>query len=286
VRKRFVGVIVFVVLVAAIVGGSYWLAQPDKVSAAMPKGAPAPGSCWKVDPAAAAAAFPWPGHAVDCGTAHTAEVFQVGQVNRELAAQARQGAGDEAKVAQRLMYGQARSACIGVADTYLGGRWRTARVQVVASWIKPQQTGHFGCAVIEVADPAGTRFVPRTGSLRGALGGDGLSIGCVAGTGADLAYAPCDQPHEGQYTGTYIITPPGAPFDGEKVRAAAESGCAEVARKYIGADRADLRIGYVGPTSSSDWLGSDQTFACYSLSTGAEKLRGSLKGLGSAPLPR
>lgn len=285
-RKPFVAVIVFVALVAAILGGSYWLTRPDTVSAALPKGAPPPGSCWQVEAAAAASAFPWPGKALACGERHTAEVFHVGQVDRELAAQAQRATGDERKVAQNLMYGQARGACIGAAGAYVGVAWRAARVQVIASWIKPQQTGHFGCAAVEVADPAGTRFVPRTGSLRGQLTGSTLPIDCVARVGTALEYSACDQPHEGEFTGNYIITPPGAPFDGEKVRAAAQSGCGEVATKYIGAARTDLRIGYVGPTSASEWIGSDQAFACYSLITGTEKLRGPVKGLGSGPLPR
>src|SRR5215217_4824109 len=101
--KRVVGVIVFAALVAAAVGGAYWLSRPDQVSAAVPKAAPAAGSCWKVDSTRAADAFPWPGRPVDCGDPHTAEVFQVGQVDRELAARARDATGDDAKVDRTVM---------------------------------------------------------------------------------------------------------------------------------------------------------------------------------------
>jgi hypothetical protein len=279
-RKPLVAVIIFVALVAAVVGGAYWLSRPAEVSAAVPKAAPPVGSCWKVDSATAAKPFPWPGRPVGCADPHTVEVFQVGQVDRQLAAQARDAKGDDAKVERTVMTTQARSACTGLASAFLGGEWRAARVQVIASWITPVESGHFGCALAEVAEPAGTTFQSRTGSLKGAAGAVG--IGCVANS----AYTHCEQPHDGEYVGRYTLTPPGAPFDPAKVRDAAQKGCAELVTKYVGAQRADLRTGYVGPTTLRAWQGSDQTFACYALTTAADKLRGSVKGLGSGALPR
>jgi hypothetical protein len=279
VRTRFIGLIVFVVLAALVAGGAYWLTRPTEVSAARPKAAPAVGSCWNVDPATAGSTFPWPGRPVDCAGTHTVEVVHVAQVDRELAAKAQDGDGNEATVSQTLMYGQARAACTERASAFLGAGWRTGRVRVLADWIKPQRSGHFGCAVAEVADPTGARFVSRTGSLRGALKSDQLTIGCVA----SLTYVPCTQPHDGEFTGTYVITPLDAPYDAAKVKQAAETGCTEVVGRYVKAPRTDLRTAYVGPTSGADWLGSDQTFACYAMATG---LKGTVKGLGGGPLPR
>jgi len=281
-RKSLVAVLVFVALVAVAGGGAYWVTRPDEVSAALPAAAPAVGSCWKIDSRTGAEPFPWPGRPVDCGGAHTAEIFQLGQVDRELAARARDAEGDEARASRQLMNGQARSACIGVASNYLGVDWHTARVQVVAAWIKPTESGHFGCALVESADAAGAAFVTRTGSLRNAGPTGALKIGCVTKS----VFTPCDQPHDGEYTGRYVITPPGAVFDPVKVRETADKGCTEVAAKFIGATRTDLRSGYVGPTSANEWLGSDQTFTCYALATGTDPLKGTLKGLGNGPLPR
>jgi hypothetical protein len=51
-----------------------------------------------------------------------------------------------------------------------------------------------------------------------------------------------------------------------------------------GADRPDLSAGYVGPTTAQTWLGSDQTFACYAVAT--DRLRGTIRSLGTRPLPR
>jgi hypothetical protein len=281
-----IGLAVFVVLAAAVAAGAYWLSRPEKVSAARPEAAPAVGSCWNVDEKGAAGAFPWPGAPVACTARHTAEVFLVGQVDRELTAKATSAKGTDAKVAQNLMYAQARRGCLAVAPKYLGGDWHSSRVQVVADWISPARSGFFGCAVVEAAAPGSKRFVPRTAGLRNALQSGGLQIACVARDGGgEMAYAPCEQPHDGEFTGSYTITPPDAPFDAEKVRAAATSGCVQAVTGYVGAARTDLRAGYVGPTSSSDWLGSDQTYACYALVTGAEKLRGSVNGIATGPLP-
>jgi hypothetical protein len=294
--RRFRGPAIFAVAVVLIVAGAYWLSRPRATHAGSdkpPAGAPAPASCWTVDETAAKQAFPWPGNAVDCAGPHTAEVYHVGQVDPQLVDKLAQAKGDDAVLQQNLMYAQARRACTVLATSYLGGLWHTARVQVIADWIKPTTSGHFGCALVETADPAGTRFARRTGSVRDALkAGESAALlaGCVArgGDGA-LAYAACDQPHDGEFVGAYTITPPDAPFDEKAVRSAADRGCVQAALTYLGlpadANRADLRPGYVGPTTAGDWLGSDQTFACYVLATEG-RLRGSVKGLGTRAVPR
>jgi hypothetical protein len=285
VRKPLIGLLTFVGLVAVVVVVAYWLSRPETISATPPKGTPAAGSCWNVDEKAAAITFPWPGSAVDCTARHTAEVFYVGQVDRKLAAKAAGAKGDDAKISQSLMYAEARRGCVVAASAYLGGDWHTGRVQVIADWVRPARTGHFGCALAEVAAPASKRLVARTASLRGAMKGGALAVGCVARDGDTMAYSSCDQPHDGEFVGTYTITPPDAPFDAAKVRAAAASGCEGLTARYVGASRTDLRSGYVGPATAGDWLGSDQTYTCYALVAGDGKLRGSLKGVGSGPLP-
>ncbi|MGC9668184.1 septum formation family protein [Planosporangium sp. 12N6] len=286
-RKPLIALTVFAIVAALVAGGFYWLTRPEKVSAQRPAGAPATGTCWNVSEQAAVTAFPWPGSPVDCTAPHTAEVFLVGQVDRELAAKAARAKGDDAKLQQNLMYAEARHGCTVFARQYLGGDWRSARTQIIANWIKPAKSGFFGCAVVQSAAPASKRFIGRTASLRGALGTDELAIRCVARDGGgEMAYAPCEQPHDGEFVGTYTITPPGAPFDKEKVAAAALSGCGGLVNTYVGGARTELRAGYVGPTSAGDWLGSDQTFACYALVIGDDKLRGSVKGIGTGPLPR
>jgi hypothetical protein len=135
--------------------------------------------------------------------------------------------------------------------------------------------------------------VSRQGNLKDALkDGDEtpLAIGCVSRGGGDaLTYVTCDQPHDGEFVGSYTITPLDAPFNDAAVRNTAQRGCGEMALKYLGitgdTGRNDLNAGSVGPKTASDWLGSDQTFGCYAMAlTG--KLKGTLRGLGQSPLPR
>ena len=280
-RKLAVGVALAAAAAAAVAG--YALTRP--ADAGPPKGTPGAGSCWAVDEAATRQAFPWPGQPVDCQREHTAEVFHVDRVDAALAERAKAARGDEARLAQNIMYAQARRACTVLANGFLGGDWHAARVQVIAAWVQPATQGHFGCAVAQSADPAGSRLVRRSGSLRDALKRHELATECVDNPNG---YAGCQQPHDGEFVGTYTITPANAPFDEHAVRQAAERGCARAALTYLGlpedARRSDLRAGYVGPLTASDWLGSDQTFACYVLTTDGHKIHTSVKGLGGKDL--
>jgi hypothetical protein len=273
--RRTLVVVGAVVALAVAAVGAYELTRPP---AGPPAGAPKPGSCWTVDDAAVHTAFPWPGQPVDCARDHTAEVFHVAKVDTPPE--------NDPKLRDNLMYAQARRACTLLASAFLGGDWHGGRVTVVADWVKPASAGHFGCAVAQSADPAGTRLVHRAGSLRDALKQPGLATDCV--TSGPLAYADCATEHDGEFVGTYTITPPDAPFDGAAVKQAAERGCTQTALGFLGlpADgvRNDLRTGYVGPLTAGDWLGSDQTFTCYALALGGRKLRGSIKGLGRGDL--
>jgi hypothetical protein len=289
--RRWLGPVIFVAVIALLAGGGYWLSRPTSVAAeqpAAPKAAPATGSCWTVDAAAAEAALPWPGSPVDCAAPHTAEVMLVARVDPALVDQAANAEGDDRRLAENLMYAQARRACSAHAGAYVGGGgWRAARTRVVASWVRPQKYGYFGCAIAETADPGGTQLVSRTGSLRGQ--GAQLGIACVERTGdGALRYVGCDAPHNGEFVGTYTITPLDAPFHEAAVRSAALKGCGGAGLSHLGlppdGTRPDLRAAYVGPTTAADWLGSDQTFACYLMAEG--KLRGSVKGIAGAPLPR
>jgi hypothetical protein len=289
--------VIFVAALVVIVGLAYFLSRPPKdrtIPSTPPKGAPAVGSCWTVEPAVAQQAMPWPGNPVDCGAKHTAEVFFVAQASPDLLHRLdRAKADNEKKVATSLLYAQARRACVVDATTFLRGGWHSARVQVLASWIKPSENGFFACSLAETDGPAASHFVSRTGTLKASLK-DGekapLAIACVAqSTGSSLSFSPCTGPHDGEFVGEYTITPPDAPFDDAAVKSASQRGCGEVAAKYLGISgsdsRTDLRAGAVGPSSADDWLGSDQTYSCYVMANNG-KITATVKGLGLKPLPQ
>lgn len=276
-------VLSIVVVLALAGGGAYWLLRDTsrKIPHTPPAAAPRVGSCWKVDAAGAKAAFPWAGGPVDCAAAHTVEVFHVGQAGDDLLHRLDQAEDENVKIAQNLLYAQARRACVVEGTAFLGGNWHESKVQILASWIAPATDGFFGCAVAAVTGPAADEFTSREGSL--AKAGPTLPIGCVA----SLRYVDCTAPHDGEYTGSYSIAPMDAPFDETAVRNASAKGCVGVGLRYLGlaetADRADLSAAAVGPKTASDWLGSDQTFACYLMSS--RPMKASVAKLGTGPLP-
>jgi Septum formation len=287
--RRWAVALTVVSAVLLVAGAAYAFQRDgdDPATAALADNAPAVGSCWQVDETAALDAMPWPaGKATDCAVVHTAEVFLVDRVPRALVADRARAKGEEKALRENLMYAQARRTCTVQASRYLGDNWHGAQVRVLASWIRPARTGYFGCAVVVTQDPAGRRFVSHGGSLRGVLGQPNrLLIACVTDDDGPR-YTGCDDPHTGEYVGTYTITPLDAPFDESAVRTTATRGCAETVAKYVGsAARTDLRAAYVGPATAADWLGSDQTFACYAMAVEG-RLRGSLRGLADRPLPR
>jgi Septum formation len=283
-RRRLAAVAVLGLAVAGLV---WWINRGTPIPTRPPASAPKVGACWAVTPSAAKGTLPWPGSPVPCGAAHTAEVYHVGQVDHDLINRARDAKGDEAKVAQNLMYAEVRRACGGFASVYLGGDWHRDQVTLVANWIAPARDGFFGCALAQVTGPGGAVYVTRTGSLKGAGDAGPLAIDCVARTGDTVRFASCTDVHSGEFVGAYRITPDNAPFDAKAVASAATKGCGQVALTYLGlpsdTTRPDLKIGYVGPTSAETWLGSDQTFDCYA--SADAPLRGTVRNLGTRPLP-
>jgi Septum formation len=287
--RRVLPAIVGGLLAVALVGGLvWWFGRPEPVSTQTPAGAPGVDTCWRVDQVDTRGAHPWPATPVDCAQPHTVDIFTVGQVDPDLVRQARDAEGEAATLAENLMYGQARLACSASARDYLGGDWHAGQVDVLANWIRPDRSGFFACGAVQTADPGGTEFVERVGRLRQGLARSGrLGIECVSRSGDQLRYVGCATPHDGEFVGTYQITPAQAPFDADGVRNTARKGCDEVALSFLGlpagASHSDLRSAYVGPTSAATWLGSDQTFACYVMAD--RKLRGSVRGAGRRGLP-
>jgi hypothetical protein len=266
------------------IGVVWWVNRAPSIPERPPAGAPAVGSCWKVSPETAKRALPWPGKPVDCAGPHTAEVYHVGQVDRDLVSRARGAKGTDQTVAVNLMYAQARRACAAFGDRYLGADWHGVQVALLASWIEPARDGFFGCAVAQAADPGGEHFVSRSGRIEHSA----PQITCVRRDSGRIVFAPCEAEHTGEFVGTYVVTPSGAPFDAKAVASAVTKGCGQATLTYLGlpadATRSDLHVGYVGPTTATTWLGSDQMFACYASADGP--IRGTLRNLGTRPLPR
>ncbi len=291
-RLRALRVPLVALLVMAAIGLGLWLAgRPTAVASTPPPGTPAQGSCWSVADGPARGTLPWAGPAVDCNSAHTVEIFHVGQVEHDVIVKERDASGADKALLVSLMYAEVRRVCGSFATQYLGANWHVAQLTVIADWIEPVADRFFGCGLARTADPAGTHLVEVTDSLRGVYTGEvppPVTITCVtAPPGGEAVYVDCDKDHSSEFVGTYTVTPLGAPFDGASLKAAVLTGCGDQMARYLalppGASRTDLVVAYVGPVTAPDWLGSDQTFACYARAT--VPVRGSIEGLGTRPLP-
>lgn len=285
--RRLVPIAIAVVVVAAASGLYWWFSRPDPVPATPPSSTPAIGSCWTVNGIEAAGLLPWSGQPVDCAGAHTVEVFHTGQVDHALVRTQRTAKGRDRQINTLLMTAEARAGCTARVTAFLGGSPRGARITVLPDFIRPADDGFYACAVAETGDPTGATVLPRQGSLRGVLAGKTLAIDCVGTVGDALAYVPCGEAHTSEYVGLYTVTPAGAPYDGEQLRTAVTTGCQALVNAFLGlsptAVRPDLSTAFVGPSTSTTWLGSDQTFACYARAS--HETRGSVKGLGTRALP-
>jgi hypothetical protein len=286
--RRVLPVAVAVVVLAGLAAGLY-IANRQPPIPTSTSSMPAVGSCWNV--ASAAEPLPWSGSPVACTGNHTAEIFYTGQVDKSLIQDFRNAkAGQETAAAALLMEGEARAGCAGHAAAYLGGSWRGAQMTIAPDFVGSPRDGFFACAAAQVSDPSGTKLVVRTATLKGALASGGtLGIDCYTAdaTGA-LSFVPCAVRHIGEYVGLYTVTPLGAPYDGPELKSAVTTGCQAILNGFLGlpsgaSNRSDLQSSFVGPTTSSTWLGSDQSFACFA--TAASPIVGTVKGLGARPLP-
>jgi hypothetical protein len=185
-----------------------------------------------------------------CGQVHRVEV--IGYVDAE---------GDE-------------TSCRLLAERFLGGP--LDGVRVVTVMLTSSVAKVYPCGLAEVGDTAG-HVVERRGSLRDALrdgagSGPSLAITCVfraEASGEALMYVDCGGPHVGELVG--VVADDGQP----------EANCAAAAESYIGDGfrmRKDLRL---------MWITGGHRVRCFAVDpTGDNALHATIKGLGSAALPR
>jgi hypothetical protein len=105
-------------------------------------------------------------------------------------------------------------------------------------------------------------------------------------TVSDVQHQPCTSPHDAEVV--FVIHDPSSSYPGvEAFRTAANAQCPAAATAYIGSDfdsNPDIGGGFFYPTSDS-WGSGDHDVTCYVDRTDGAKLYGTVKGLGTAPLP-
>ncbi|WP_344611478.1 septum formation family protein [Dactylosporangium salmoneum] len=157
--------------------------------------------------------------------------------------------------------------CRKEAEEFLGGPWELSRTTLVTLGSHDPMNGTLMCALAEVADTGG-KPVARSGSLHDGLRGTRpLAITCLAGDDDQARFVDCAEPHTAEFVGAVTL--------GEDD--ATKTACTNAAAQYLGLpnleQRTDLQV---------NWLRRDSAL-CVAV---GDSLRGSLKGLGTDPLPR
>jgi Septum formation len=229
---------------------------------------------------------------VSCETVHRYEQYHKGRFTGADAGAARPHLVMSSPRALRI--------CAEAARDFLGGDYTDARVYFdflvpsTRAWKSGDRS--FRCVMAETSDVDG-EIVGRSGSLRDGLRGDRpLRIGCVDVTGdgekvETIRYILCDALHTGEFVGTHTIEETGTFPDDDYLDAIAEEACTPLVAAYLGLTpdrfraREDLDWVWVAP-SQPDWDAGDHGLRCFVATHGYKPVvRGSIRGLGTAPLP-
>lgn len=105
-------------------------------------------------------------------------------------------------------------------------------------------------------------------------------------TVSDVQHQPCSDPHDAEVV--YIVADTSTSYPGaDHFTTVADQVCADQLSLYLATDfsaREDVDGGFFYPTSDS-WDSGDKDVRCYVYRTDGLKLVGSIKGIGSSPLP-
>ncbi|GAA3210554.1 hypothetical protein GCM10010532_034800 [Dactylosporangium siamense] len=179
------------------------------------------------------------------------------------------------EVISLLRSDDAEERCQRQADAFLGGPWQQSRVVYGLLEVTDQVRGGLFCAL---AETSGTDAAPigGTGSLKDGLRGDRrLAITCLVKDDENFRYGDCGEQHAAEVVGALA--------DGADV----EAGCPAVAAGYLSLteaelrDRGDLEVRWFEDGSQLCLVSEPDDPAGRH-----DTLRGTVKGLGRAPLPR
>ncbi|GAA2590168.1 hypothetical protein GCM10010399_20240 [Dactylosporangium fulvum] len=236
---------------------------------------------------------------VDCAREHTVEVVAVGTFTGPAAAAPAPPAWDSDP--SRAAYAE----CDKAATAYAGGDWHTGRLFPFYSVPKePAWQGGARQYVCGLAEAEDDLFAPkaRTDSLKGGLQGQRpFALTCVRLKGDDVspegfyrsvdAVTPvaCAEPHDTEFVGTWTA-PAGAYPDAKRLNEIVSDGCYGRIATFLGIsqlqlyERGDVYTFWTGLTASQ-WKLGDRVAHCFLNVASKTLLRGSVKGLGTKPLP-
>lgn len=223
----------------------------------------------------------------DCTASHTYETVHIGRFGGDAAALDKPPAkGHTALLA-------AWAECDTKTTEYLGGQWRDAKITIGVSVPSPGNWAGgarwFRCEIAALNEEFGSR-ASRSASLKAELAKDSpLKITCFVIPKEEKQWAAvaCDQPHNGEYVGTYLSNETWA-WAGDKANGdAIHRKCLSVIAGYVGvADDGNMKYrsgtGY-GYPPEDDWAAGDHAMRCYLYLD--KNVTRSLKGGGTKALP-
>jgi len=225
---------------------------------------------------------------VDCATTHVTETVHVGAFD---------AAGGKSPAPGEKSYQTAYAECGAKASTFLGGDWRTARLNLGLVLPAPEawQGGSrwYRCDLAETRSLDDNSMASRDGSLKGALSKtSALRYSCFTPKIAkelvqEMAPIACTKPHRSEFVGIYA-----APAKSYKTFLADDEtihkACLDLVASYAKLPKDDnlgARTGtiYYYPTTA-EWDQGNRGVKCFSWDSGRTFTR-SIKGGGTSLLP-
>ncbi|WP_230423190.1 septum formation family protein [Prauserella cavernicola] len=220
--------------------------------------------------------------AVDCAQPHTVEITKEGTFGSGLPSESP----DKATI-----FAEVFPECRQAAADYLGSAQYDATT--LGAWMlwadkDDWQAGDrwYRCGVAQLSP--GGEAQSRTGSARDVLAGERrfeFQLCSSVRPSQELPQqVPCDDPHRAEAIGAVPVGNAGEKFPSdEQFNAEAAPSCRQLLSEYLGSARDDVAASWRWP-DQTNWSHGFTNITCYAETEAP--VNGSLRGIGSSPLPR
>jgi hypothetical protein len=219
---------------------------------------------------------------VACEESHTVEITTAGTFDATM---------PEDPPKRDAVFASVFPQCRTAAARYLGSD--DYDMTTLAAWVlwpgedEWRQGGRwYRCGVVQLASDGQAR--PRTGSVADALahrGADKFRLCSTALPSREMPHPTgCDKPHRSEAIAVIPMGEPSDPLPTDKeFEAAARPKCADALTSYLGATREDVFVSWRWP-DKRNWRHGFNNLTCYAETR--TSITGTLRGIGSKPLPR
>jgi len=227
-----------------------------------------------------------------CATSHASETFFVGELTGAAATATTPPKGAALK--------DAYTKCASEAETFLGGDYHDARVEMLV--LVPSSTQwsggarYYRCDLSEVLSD-GDKPVSRTTTLKDGLRGDKpLALTCAqetyesdGKTWLDYNATACTNLHNMEYVGTYTSGERAFPSTSDERKTAMRPGCEAIGAKYLNMSTAtldkhqDVGIGF-WMVDEESWARGNRSARCYAMLFDTKSTTKSIKNIGNGKI--